>query len=345
MLALLKRKGITLIGVDQSELGAFAARSNRYSATVRGEPSQLPFADGTFDYVVILDSFDRLEAESDDVFAEIRRVLKPEGETLCCVTQESSDEKSSAVDILARHFRYTESRPRYSLCLGAEELLDQAGRHDLKCEPDLLEYLRQLSFRERRAFDIAMGYVFGKVSDFDISLPNSGSCFVKASNVPLGAFYNQHRDRRSLLSSPKHETEPLMCLDRSDEAVFDDGWYEPTTLPPVVRWMGKHARVRFHSPRISAIAMDLMTQIPELDSKPLGLELLLNSVKVGAFSLFGYGWLELGFMVPETLRAGSKGDFELEIRADRTAQFRRDDENRRDDRELSIAICNITFQI
>src|SRR6476659_4097184 len=55
MLALLKRKGITLTGVDLSSECALAARRNGYDETFRAELSQLPFPAGSFDYVVSLD--------------------------------------------------------------------------------------------------------------------------------------------------------------------------------------------------------------------------------------------------------------------------------------------------
>ncbi len=70
---------------------------------------------------------------------------------------------------------------------------------DSTFEDDFLDYLRGLSFKERRAFDMAMGYVFGKVSDLNLHLPKSGLyVFLKASDAPLGPFYNEHRDRRAL---------------------------------------------------------------------------------------------------------------------------------------------------
>src|SRR6185295_6516907 len=107
----------------------------------------------------------------------------------------------------------------------SEEFLKQADKYGLDFDGDFLEYLRGLSFKERRAFDMAMGYVFGKISDLNLSLPKSGLyVFLKAANVPLGRFYNEHRDRRALDSL----SEPLdgaRCLDRDRGAIFDDGWY------------------------------------------------------------------------------------------------------------------------
>src|SRR5258707_11028021 len=49
MLALLKRKGITLTGFDLSQECALAARRNGYDATFSGELTSLPFADDSFD--------------------------------------------------------------------------------------------------------------------------------------------------------------------------------------------------------------------------------------------------------------------------------------------------------
>src|SRR5437868_4175733 len=56
MLALLKRKGVTLTGVDTSADFVLAARRNGYDASFQADQFSLPFADGTFDYVVTLDA-------------------------------------------------------------------------------------------------------------------------------------------------------------------------------------------------------------------------------------------------------------------------------------------------
>jgi hypothetical protein len=83
--------------------------------------------------------------------------------------------------------------------------------------------------------------------------------------------------------------------------------------------------------------------MPDLGARPLGVELLLNGVKVCAFSLCRYGWLELQLPVSKHLESnGDAGVFELEIRADRTWQPRPTADETRDDRELSLAVCNIT---
>jgi SAM-dependent methyltransferase len=371
MLALLKRKGVTLTGVDLSDECALAARRNGYDATFSSQLSRLPFAAASFDYVVSLDVLGHIEAdEKDAVLAEVKRVLRPGGVTLHGIectdhaAQKNYDEMNAEelrrfIEVdghvgleeeqehgarFQKFFPHVAWEPRYALCLSSEEFLKQADKYGLGFEDDFLEYLRGLSFKERRAFDLAMGYVFAKVSDLGIQLPKSGLyVFLKASDAPLGPFYNEHRDRRALFSSTE-DPKGFVCLDRSKDARFDDGWYEPNLLPPVARWMGARGRVNFRAPGLTEIRLDITTHMQDLGARPLGIELLLNGDKLCAFSLWRYGWLELRVLVPEALTAEASDEFELEILADRTWQPRPTGDETRDDRELSIAVCNITVK-
>src|SRR5215831_16063266 len=296
MLALLKRKGVRLTGVDVSPECALAARRNGYDFTLTSRLSDLPFADQTFDYIVSLDVIGHIGfEEKDTVLAEMRRVLRPEGVTLHGIEctdratrkdyeEMTADELRRFVEIdghvgleeeqehgqrFARFFKHVAWEPRYTLCLSSEEFIKQADRYGLDFESDFIEYLRGLSFKERRAFDMAMGYVFAKISDLNLSLPKAGLyVFLKAANVPLGPFYNEHRDRRALYSAEA----PLLdtsCLDRNGAAVFDDGWYEPNRLPPVARWMTRQAAVRFKSAAVAEISLDLTTHMPDVRERPL----------------------------------------------------------------------------
>src|SRR3954471_107512 len=227
LLALLKRKGVALTGVDLSDECVAAARRNGYDETVRGALDSLPFKDAAFDYVVSLDVIGHIPAEQKDaVLAEIKRVLRPDGVTMHgieCTDRDARrayeemkpeelrrfiaidghvglEEEQEHAARFGRFFRHVASEPRYALCLSSDEFLKQADRYGLPFEDDFLEYLRGLSFGERRAFDMAMGYVFGKISDLDVRLPRSGLyLLLKAANTPLGPFYNEHRDRRALL--------------------------------------------------------------------------------------------------------------------------------------------------
>lgn len=367
LLALLKRKDVTLTAVDLSAECARAARGNGYDSTMVGTLSHLPFADASFDYVVSLDVLGHIGFEDkDSVLSEIKRVLRPDGVTMHgveCIdsaaqrtyeemTEEELrhfievdghvglEEEEEHAARFRRFFQHVAWEPRYALCLSSEEFLKQADQYGLDFEEDFLDYLRGLSFKERRAFDMAMGYVFSKVSDLNISLPKSGLyVFLKASDAPLGPFYNEHRDRRALYLAENGDDAPL-CLDRSKAVTFDDGWHEPDVLPPVARWMGERAGVRFSAPALNAISLDLITHMPDLRDQPLVLEFFLNGTLLSKFSLVRRSWLRLLIPVPESVRAKGK-NFELEVRASRTWQPRPADDASRDDRELSVAVCNI----
>ena len=370
MLALLKRKGVALTGVDLSEECVGAARRNGYDETVLAELHQLPFADASFDYVASLDVIGHVPREQKDaVFSEIKRVLRPEGVTLHGIectdraARRRYDEMSAeelrrfiAIDghvgleeehehaaRFRKFFGHVAWEPRYALCLSSDEFQKQADRYGLPFEADFVDYLRGLSFEERRAFDMAMGYVFGKISDFNVRLPRSGLyVLLKASDAPLGPFYNEHRDRRDLL-----ELKPLalehgsVCLDRSPHAIFDEGWYEPDNLPPIARWMKARGRIQFRTTKLERIRIDLTTHFPHLDEQPIELTFAINGSPLSACTLFRSGWLDLELTVPEAMSVTGDSLFALEITANHTWQPRPGDRQNRDDRNISIAVCNI----
>lgn len=368
MLALLKRKGVSLAGVDLSPECALAAGRNGYDTALTSDLSRLPFADATFDYVVSLDVLGHIGFEKKDaVLSEIKRVLRKGGVTMHGIEctdrstrkeyeEMTADELRRFIEVdghvgleeeqehgarFLRFFQHVAWEPRYGLCLTSEEFLKQADHYGLNLEEDFLEYLRGLSFKERRAFDMAMGYVFGKVSDLHIQLPKSGLyVLVKASDALLGPFYNEHRDRSGLYALGE-SAESSSSLDRNSAVVFDDGWYEPNLLPPIARWMSKQGRIRFSAEGLTALSLDLTTHMPDICERPLLLEFLLNGVRLCAFSLFRHSWMYLRVPVPDSLSTEAGGKFELEICADRTWQPRPADSESRDDRELSIAVCNI----
>jgi ubiquinone/menaquinone biosynthesis C-methylase UbiE len=371
MLALLKRKGVQLTGVDLSDECVAAARRNGYDETVRANLDALPFADGSFDYVVSLDVLGHIPAEQKDaVLAEIKRVLRADGVTMHgieCTDHEARrryeemsreelrefiavdghvglEEEQEHASRFQRFFKHVAWEPRYALCLSSDEFLKQADRYGLPFEDDFLEYLRGLSFGERRAFDMAMGYIFGKISDLNVRLPSSGLyMFLKASNAPLGPFYNEHRDRSALVQLDRSESDGEVCLDRAPNAVFDDGWHEPDNLPPVARWMKTRGRVRFRAGKVNVLRLDLTTHLPDLAIRKMNVAFSLNGVPLSACTVFRYGWVELEFRLPETIIVRNGETFELEITADQTWQPRPNDRQSRDDREISIAVCNLRY--
>jgi hypothetical protein len=273
-------------------------------------------------------SYDEMSPE------ELRRFIGIDGH----VGLEEEDEHGAR---FRRFFTHVAWEPRYALCLSSEEFLKQADRYGLPFEDDFLEYLRGLSFEERRAFDMAMGYVFGKISDLNVRLPRSGLyTLLKASNARLGPFYNEHRDRSELLELKMAHGEGA-CLDRSPNAIFDDGWYEPDNLPPVARWMKRRGRIRFRAEKLSAISLDLTTHLPDLAQRPIEVTFSLNGSPLSACTLFRHGWLELDLRLPEPIIDRDDEIVELEITANQTWQPRPLDPTSRDDREISIAVCNI----
>jgi cyclopropane fatty-acyl-phospholipid synthase-like methyltransferase len=368
MLALLKRKGVTLTGVDISSECTSAARRNGYDRTVTTELSHLPLADQSFDYVVSLDVIGHIDfSEKDAVLAEVRRVLRADGVTMHGIEcldrskqkdydQMTPEELRRFIDVdghvgleeeqehgarFLRFFQHVAWEPRYTLCLSSEEFIKQADKYGLEFEKDFVDYLRGLSFKERRAFDLAMGYVFNRISELNLSLPKSGLyVFVKAANVPLGPFYNEHRDRSALLSAGA-ELESATALDRNPAVTFDDGWYEPNDLPPVARWMGRAGHIRFRAMKLNELNLDLTTHTPDVRQRPLILEFLLNGERLALFSLFRSSWLHLRLILPEHLQSAENQIFDLQVRADRTWQPRPTHDETRDDRELSIAVCNV----
>jgi SAM-dependent methyltransferase len=367
MLALLKRKGVALFGVDLSEVCAQAARNNGYDGTVAAALDHLPFADHSFDYVCSLDVIGHIEpAQQDAVVAEIARVLRPDGVTLhgieCTEAQarRSYDEMSPAdlarfvaVDghvglaeehdqatLFARRFASVDWRSRFLVTLSSDEFLKQADRYGALYEADWLEYLRSLSFSERRAFDMAMGYAFGMLSDLDIRLPRSGFyVFVKARHAGPGPFYNEHRDRRALLADAGAPS-GSRCLDRDSDCSYDAGWFEANNLPPVARWMGRAAAIDFAATRVRRIGLDVATYMPDIHQRPLSLRVSLESTPIELIAIERSGWTRIDLVVPERVQTSASSRFRLQFEADRTYQPR-PAPDQRDDRELSVAICNL----
>ena len=354
MLALLKRKDVYLAGVDFSPELVSLARRNGYDVASVAEVNRLPFATASFDYVVSLDVLGHIPFdEKDALLAEVRRVLKPGGVTMHGVESLNrelhGDYASMSEERLAhfigidghiglevdeeiaarfrKFFANVQAEPRYTLCLSVAEFIKQYDEYGVPFDADFIEYLRGLSFSERRAFDMAMGYVFGKISDLGLKLPSSGLyLLVKATDGPAEPFYNAHRDRSDLVES---------------DMAFGPGWYAVNRTPRIARWMNKRSQLQFVTTDtdLSRIRLELMTHIPELRSQPLQLEFVLNGVQIGAFSLFEYDWLEVVLDVPAKLQTNPR--FELDIHASRTWQPALHDPKSTDERHLSIAVCNV----
>jgi ubiquinone/menaquinone biosynthesis C-methylase UbiE len=367
VLALLKRKDVYLAGVDLSPDLAGMARGNGYDFCAVGQVTDLPFASGSFDYVVSLDLLGHVAfAEKDAALAEIKRVLRPDGVTMhgieCLNRELHGDYESMSPEKLAHFvsidghigleveedivtrfsscFSSVQAEPRYTLCLSTDEFIKQHDEYGVPFDSDFVDYLRGLSFDERQAFNMAMGYVFNRISDLGIQLPASGLyMLLKASNGAPEPFYNAHRDRAGLLSAAETTNGPV-DLDKSSRAVFGNGWYRANNLPPIARWMTDRSWLRFEARPFSRLRLQLTTHMPDVSTSPMELQFQLNGVLLCALCLFEYDWLELVIDVPEAIsRATSQ--FKLDIRASRTWQPSVANPNSNDDRHLSIAVCNL----
>ena len=369
VLALLKRKDVHLTGVDLSQHLVEAARTNGYDHTLVSDLTNLPFPDNYFDYVVSLDVMGHIAAdEKDAVLMEIKRVLKTDGVTLHGIEvlnrelhpdydsmrQEElanfvrvdghiglEDEQDTA-ERFKRIFSFVRAEPRYSVALSCAEFIKQYEEYGAPFDKDFIDYLSRLSFTERNAFDMAMGYVFGKISDLNIQLPNGGLyLLLKAGNCPLGPFYNEHRDRKDLfLADADSEEVGPTFLDRSSRALFDNGWYAANNLPPIARWMSGRGRIRFQAGSFSRLRFDVTTHMPDVASKPLAVEVCCNNVPLTRFDLTDHSWQKIETQILEAITRDTTR-FELDFRCDRTWQPSKVSSDTRDDRELSIAVCNI----
>jgi hypothetical protein len=176
-------------------------------------------------------------------------------------------------------------------------------------------------------------------------MPPSEYLLLKAANEAPGSFYNEHRDHADLLRLVNTtEASAPVCLDHWPQAAFDGGWYEAECFPPIARWMAERAAVRFEAASLSRICLQLQTHLPEIARQPLRLTFFLNGIQTGAASLDAYGWVWIEVDTGEIaarLRKVTDEPFEFEIRANRVWQPSLHDSASTDDRQLSVAVCNI----
>jgi ubiquinone/menaquinone biosynthesis C-methylase UbiE len=367
LLSLLKRKNVKLVGIDLSPACATVTRRNGYDLACTGNLTSLPFADQSFDYVVSLDVMGHIEFEQkDSVISEIGRVLKPNGVTMHGIEIMNTDRRKNydqmteaelrkfvAVDghvgmepegdVVTRFssfFSHVDSRSRFSICQSAEELVKQADDYGVPlCDSDFLDYLRGLTHNERRAFNMAMGYLFQQISDYDIDLPRSEYLFLKASNAELKSFYNEHRDR-----TPLFATEPGTDLNKSLSATFDGGWYPAENFPPITRWMGRRAKITFHADANSILSFILVTHIPDVAVRPLSVTISINGSLHQLLVFNDNKPHSIELPLTKVPRSQASPAYDLEITADRTWQPNPNDPIARDDREISVAVFDIRLK-
>jgi ubiquinone/menaquinone biosynthesis C-methylase UbiE len=372
-LALLKRKSVMLIGVDLSKECAEQARRNGYDEAHAANLIDLPFENSTFDYVVSLDVMGHVAVDQKDaVLSELCRVLKADGVTLhgievmnrarrkdydqmneselrqfVAIDGHVGMESESAIrERWSRFFSHLQIERRHSICQSAEELMKQADEYGAQlCDPDFLSYLRGLSFAERRAFNMAMGFVFNEINEQDAREPAAKSeyLFLKASASPLGSFYREHYDRSDLFPRAIYlQSGESASLDETMAAEFDAGWYEAENFPPIGRWMGARAGIRFVANAFKKICFDITTHLPDARVRPVRLQFLLNGHQLREVTLAENDWQKIE--LDATMMASHASQpvvHEFEIRADRTWQPSAVDVTSNDDRQLSVALGSL----
>jgi SAM-dependent methyltransferase len=367
MLALLGRKGVRLTGVDLSPQATTDAVRNGYAAAHVAPATALPFADGSFDHVVSLDVLGHVEAaDKDAVLAEVKRVLRPGGTTLHGIECTDDAVKPRYEDMdpeqlerfvgvdghvgleeeqahaarFGRFFRHVDWRSRFGVTMAADEFLKQADRYGERYEPDWVAWLRTLGAAERRVFDVAMGYALARMQELDVVEPRSGFyVFLRAGDVPLGPPEGAHRDRRALLTDAVHAVPHGRALDRDPTATWDLGWYPPEDLPPTARWMGTPGSIQFTAGDVAQVSLDLLTHMPDLPDRPLLVELSFGGAVAATLVIARPGWRHVSVDVPvDAVQVA--GRWSVALRADRTYRPR-DVEGGTDDRDLSVAVCNL----
>src|SRR5215510_6925764 len=127
-LALLKRKGVTLTGVDGSSEAARTARRNGYDAAYQADLAALPFGNDAFDYVISLDVFSlQSEQEERAVLTELKRVLRKDGATLHSIECNDAAKDADEATRFRKVFRHVAVEPRDALGVSTEDFLAQDG--------------------------------------------------------------------------------------------------------------------------------------------------------------------------------------------------------------------------
>jgi hypothetical protein len=133
-----------------------------------------------------------------------------------------------------------------------------------------------------------------------------------------------------------------VSLDRHPNVSFVGGWYGPEDFPPVARWMSEQGYIFFRADEFSEIRIDITTHMPDLNRSPLEVKFYLNRELAHAVTVVETGWTEIRIdALPFKAGAGSPSDYELLITASRTWVPKYYDQASSEERELSIAMCNL----
>jgi len=354
-LACLKRKNVYLAGVDYSKEALRNAKENGYEEVHQGDIHDLPYPGNSFDYVVSLDVFGHIPFESKDrLIKELKRVLKPDGVMLhgieCGdINYDSMTEaelkkfievdghvgienKEEVIQRFKQFFRYVNATIRFFICSSHQDIIKHHEKYGLSYDSDFIAYLKAMSDEEIRVFNIAMGYVFAKISEMNISAPGNvgGFLFLKASDKEMGPLTGEYP------LPPYTPTEIKRRLLMKENRAFIYGWYPVEHWPQEVRWMGKKASLRMELEQARYLNLKLKCLHPDVNKYPVIVEVIINDSLTKKITLTNREWHSAQLDIHRMKRS----QLDLVIRVNRT--WRPCDVTESDDqRDLGIAVSDI----
>jgi SAM-dependent methyltransferase len=348
----LKRKNVTLVGIDFSTACLKKAHGIGYDLACCGDIARLPFPNHYFDYVISSDVFGHIEFyQKDQVLAEMKRVLKPDGMVLHGIESmeidyknlTEADKKFLSVDghagiegeeqlqaRFAKFFAHVETRMHFKVIISYYDLLKEFDAYGLasKYDEDFINRLKQFTQAEIDAFDLAMGHVFYMLTKRDVRMAeDSGFALLKASDRELGPWAGEYP-----------YTKYPQGMVRMDAKDIGPGWYNVEFWPQPVRWTSDHAEFKMEtSARSNALLIKASCHHPDLGQNPVTLSVTINQSGIHEFKITTPDWQTFTCPLPDE----SKGRLiAVELKLNRPyipSQFTESHDHRR----LGIAVERI----
>ena len=335
-LAVLKRKGCHLTGVDLSASGVEKAVASGYDEGHVGWLSELPLAPHSFDFIVSCDVFGHIEApDKDQVIRELKGFLRPGGVMLHGIEAGDIDYDGMtpealaafvSVDghvgyeggdaILARwrgHFDHVEGAVRFAHAKGRDDLLKEALEYGHGELGDVARWMASFGEREHNAFDLAMGLVFRSLERHKAPAGcQGGFMLLRVSDEALPSWRFQ-----AGYELPRVEQLGVLPLDATVCEGVGWGGVEAWPMddgPPVrFRWAGPRVNLNFRVPASAATAR-FVVRAPDQTAPARWIvrDSLANEILVVAE--LGADWSEVRLPI----RPDTSGALMLELLVDRS---------------------------
>lgn len=182
----LRRKQVSVIGLDLSLANCKKSLAKNYTACVNASASDLPFQDAVFDYVISADVLGHIRPEDKSrVVDEFHRVLKNGGQCLHVIETDRFDPAQMAPTdyaqmvlpdghigllnrpdnekLFAHKFEIVDSFLLGSVVLSADLLIRGHDFYGANLPGDVLEFLLNANPREKEFFNLAAGWTLWKL--------------------------------------------------------------------------------------------------------------------------------------------------------------------------------------